>query len=257
MARKIIAGNWKMNLQLQEGLDLIRSVTKYLHNHPVSHLEVVLAPPYIHLASGQEILKDSPVSLAGQDCSQHSEGAYTGEVSAAMLASAGAELVILGHSERRLHFQESDETLRSKIKMAWKENLLPIFCVGENEVQRDAASQEEVVRRQIEGVCGDFNADTMENMVIAYEPVWAIGTGRTATALEVRQMHQFIRQHLRANYGATLADEVSILYGGSLKPANAREILSQPDVDGGLIGGASLNTVDFQELIATGEEVLR
>lgn len=246
-----------MNLPLREGLDLIRSLGSYVKNHPPEHLDVVLAPPFIHLASGQEILKEAPLSLAGQDCSQYSEGAFTGEVSAAMLASAGAELVIIGHSERRQHFQEKDEELRNKLKMAWKNNLLPIFCVGENEEQRDAGQQEEVVRRQIEGVCGDFNADTMENLVIAYEPVWAIGTGRTASAAEVRQMHQFIRQLLGHNYGVTLAEEVSILYGGSLKPENAKEILGQPDVDGGLIGGASLKAETFQKLISMGEEVLR
>lgn len=246
-----------MNLQLREGLNLIYSITEYVNKHPPAHLEVVLAPPFIHLASGQNILQDAHLSLAGQDCSQHPEGAFTGEVSAAMLASAGAELVIIGHSERRQHFQESDELLRTKLKMAWKNNLLPIFCVGENEEQRDAGRQEEIVRQQIEGVCGDFNADTMENMIIAYEPVWAIGTGRTATAAEVRQMHQFIRQLLGNNYGATLADEVSILYGGSLKPENAKEIFGQPDVDGGLIGGASLKAESFQKLISIGEEVLR
>jgi triosephosphate isomerase len=257
MPRKIIAGNWKMNHDLPTGLQLIEAVADYLRENVPQKVEVVMATPYLHLAEGRKIAQDTPITLAAQDCSAHEEGAYTGEVSTGMLASAGTELVIVGHSERRQYHAENDALLRQKLERCWEKGLLPILCVGEREEDRDAGRQKAVVRKQLEGALEGCSEHQLENLVIAYEPVWAIGTGRTATPEEAQDMHQFIRQYLIEAYSATLADEASLLYGGSLKPANAHELLRQPDIDGGLIGGASLKAADFCALIKAGEELLR
>lgn len=246
-----------MNLNLSEGLDLVKSVGDYLRSQPSSHVEVVMAPPYIHLASAAQLIQGTPLSLAGQDCSAHSSGAYTGEVSAAMLRSTGAELVIVGHSERRQYFRESDALLQQKLLQAFEAGLLPIFCVGENLAQREAGDHFTVVSQQIAGALKDIGSQRLSNLIIAYEPVWAIGTGKTALPEQAQEMHRHIRRTFTAEFSATLADELTVLYGGSVKPENAAELFTQPDVDGGLIGGASLKAESFTALIRTGEELLR
>ncbi len=246
-----------MNLNLSEGLDLVKSVGDYLRSQPSSHVEVVMAPPYIHLAPAAQLIQGTPLSLAGQDCSAHSSGAYTGEVSAAMLRSTGAELVIVGHSERRQYFRESDGLLQQKLLQAFEAGLLPIFCVGENLAQREAGDHFAVVSQQIAGALKDIGSQRLSNLIIAYEPVWAIGTGKTALPEQAQEMHRHIRRTFTAEFSATLADELTVLYGGSVKPENAAELFTQPDVDGGLIGGASLKAESFTALIRTGEELLR
>lgn len=246
-----------MNHDLSTGLQLITAVSDYLRQNAPQKVEVVIAAPYLHLAEGRKISQDTPLSLAAQDCSAHAEGAYTGEVSAGMLASAGMELVIVGHSERRQYHGEEDALIRQKLERCWEKSLLPILCVGEREEERDAGRQKAVVRKQLEGALSGCSEHQLENLVIAYEPVWAIGTGRTATPEEAQEMHHFIRQYLIEAYSATLADEASLIYGGSLKPANAQELLRQPDINGGLIGGASLKADSFIALIEAGEELLR
>lgn len=257
MARKIIAGNWKMNLDFQAGSQLIESIQHFCMAEKPQHVEVVLAPPFIHIAHGAALLAGGHFSIAAQDCSAHAEGAYTGEVSAAMLRSAGAELVIIGHSERRAYHQESDAALKAKIERAWENGLLPVFCVGEQLEERQSEKHFEKVSQQLAVVLSSFHADQVENLIIAYEPVWAIGTGETASPQQAQEMHHFIRNWLAQTFHALAADEISLLYGGSVKPDNAKEIFSQPDVDGGLIGGASLQYESFRKLIEIGEEVLR
>ena len=246
-----------MNLELKDGLQLIEKVQKRIQKIEGEHIEIVFAPPFIHLAPANDIINDNRISLAGQDCSAHESGAYTGEVSAAMLRSTGSELVILGHSERRAYHRENEELLSKKLHQAWNNNLLPILCVGENLDQRKAGEESKVVEQQLAGALKGVQESWLENLIIAYEPVWAIGTGETATPEQAQAMHGFIRNYFRTNYSAILSDEISILYGGSVKPANARDIFGQPDVDGGLIGGASLKVEDFCQLIETGEAVLR
>lgn len=257
MARKIIAGNWKMNHNLEEGSQLVESIHRFYNKKDPQHVEVVIAPPYLQIPQAALISANSRVSIAAQDCSAQENGAYTGEISASMLAAAGAELVIVGHSERRQYFQEGASLLRAKLEKAWAQNLLPILCVGESLEQRQNNQYRETVTAQLDEVLGDFGVGKVENLVIAYEPVWAIGTGEVATPEQVQEMHSYIRKYLAERYNAMTAQEISILYGGSVKPANARELFAQPDVDGGLIGGASLNFDSFSELITIGEEVLR
>jgi triosephosphate isomerase len=256
MARKIIAGNWKMNHNLTEGLEVIEAVQDYIARNPLKHSEAVIAPPFIHIAKAATASPNNHLSIAGQDCSAHESGAFTGEVSAAMLKSAGAELVIIAHSERREYFKETDAQFKAKIKQAWTHNLLPIFCVGESLEERKAGNHFEVIEQQLWGVLESYSSAQLENIVIAYEPVWAIGTGETATGAQAQEMHAHIRSFIASKHNATVADEISLLYGGSVKPANAEELFGQPDVDGGLIGGASLQASSFIDLLKIGEGVL-
>ncbi len=256
MARKIVAGNWKMNHNLKEGLEVVQALEAYLLKIAPKNVETVIAPPFIHIAQAAEISKNTHLSIAGQDCSAQESGAFTGEVSAAMLKSAGAELVIIGHSERRQYFKETHAQLSAKVEQAWANNLLPIFCVGESLEDRKAGHHFKTVEDQISGALGKYDAAQLENLVIAYEPVWAIGTGETASGAQAQEMHAHIRSFIAQQHNATLADEISVLYGGSVKPANAEELFGQPDVDGGLIGGASLQADTFIELIKIGEAVL-
>jgi triosephosphate isomerase len=257
MARKIIAGNWKMNHNLDEGLAVVKAVNTYVQKKELKHVEAVIATPFIHLAAAAKISVANRLSVAAQDCSAHESGAFTGEVSAAMLKSTGTELVLVGHSERRQFFKETDKELSGKIKQAWACGLLPIFCVGESLEQRQSGAHFKTVENQIKGALGGFSADALENMIIAYEPVWAIGTGETASPEQAQEMHNHIRNYMAQLHNATLAHEISLLYGGSVKPSNAKELFSQPDVDGGLIGGAALQADSFIELLEIGEAVLR
>lgn len=249
--KKIVAGNWKMNQNLFEGKQLIADILKRTSSLELpEHVEVVVAPPFTQLELAATQLKDVPQHfLAAQNCHQEPSGAYTGEISAGMLKSVDVTYVILGHSERRQYFGEDEALLARKTDAALGQGLKVIFCVGEPLEVRDANTQNDLVRRQLEGGLFHLDAAQFGNIVIAYEPVWAIGTGRTATTAQAQDMHAFIRSLLSEKYGAEIADATTILYGGSAKPSNAPELFACPDVDGGLIGGASLNAEDFEGII--------
>ncbi|MFO7827692.1 MAG: triose-phosphate isomerase [Bacteroidales bacterium] len=246
MRKKIVAGNWKMNKTFTEGLELIQQIMK--NASEVKDALLIVAPPFILTSEAAKLLKSTSVKLSAQNCSDYEEGAYTGEISAPMLKSAGAEFVILGHSERRKYFHETDEMVNQKIKLALKSGLKPIVCCGEVLKERERDEHFQVVNRQIKGMFDGITAENLKNIIIAYEPVWAIGTGKTATPDQAQEMHQFIREKIQHSYGTTVADEITILYGGSCKPSNAKELFANADVDGGLIGGASLKADDFIEI---------
>lgn len=242
-----IAGNWKMNTDVPEGRELAQDIASAL-SEDESSLEMVdlaVCPPYVHLQSIGEILADTPVAVGAQDMRAEEEGAYTGDVSASMLTSVGCDYVILGHSERRQYYDESDEEVNRKVKQAHAYNLVPIVCVGETLEQRKAGDAETVVRKQTEGALADVEVEASDQMVVAYEPVWAIGTGESATPSQAQSMHAVIREDLMDRYGSDIAEGVALLYGGSMKPHNAADLLSQPDVDGGLVGSASLQAESF------------
>lgn len=255
----IVAGNWKMNKAYAEGSDLAHQIVESLQPGEV---EVVLCPPFIHLYSVGQIIKDvSNLKLGAQNCHQEENGAYTGEVSVGMISSTGADYVIIGHSERREYFGETDELLARKVDRVLEAGLRPIFCCGEKLEIREREEHEALVAAQVETALFHLSPDQFAQVVIAYEPVWAIGTGRTATPEQAQDMHAYIRGLIRNKYGAEVAEAATILYGGSAKPDNARELFLQPDVDGGLIGGASLKAGDFvaivdamRELVMTGEK---
>lgn len=245
---QIIAANWKMNKTLHEGLALLVELNMLLSNKPTQHT-VVVAPPYIHLQSAVHAVADTGIKVAAQNCHQAQAGAYTGEISADMLQSVGAEYVILGHSERRDYFGETDELVAEKIKTATDSKLKVIYCCGEKLEQREAGTHFDLVKQQITTALEGFQPNIIKDVVIAYEPVWAIGTGLTASPEQAQEMHAFIRQTLEDLFGAEIANNTPILYGGSMKPGNAADLLAQPDVDGGLIGGASLVAQDFFDII--------
>jgi triosephosphate isomerase (TIM) len=249
MRKNIVAGNWKMNKTLQEGITLATELKAALaENTP--NCDVVIGTPYIHLALVAETVKNSPIRVAAQNCADKESGAYTGEVSAAMIKSTGVDYVILGHSERRAYYGETFEILKNKVLLALKNELTPIFCIGELKEEREANKQNEVVKAQLEGSVFNLSAEDFGKIVIAYEPVWAIGTGLTASSDQAQEIHAFIRSLIADKYGKEVADSTSILYGGSCNAGNAVELFSKPDVDGGLIGGASLKAVDFKAIIA-------
>lgn len=244
MRRKIVAGNWKMNTTLKEGLELAKAVKENAESGLPDGVSVIVAPPFTHLTGIKDVLPSS-IGLSAQNCATDESGAFTGEVSAKMIASTGAQYVIIGHSERRLYFRETDDELNKKVNMALSNNLTPIFCCGENLKEREKGIYTEVVKKQIELGLSGIDKDDFKKIIIAYEPVWAIGTGKTASPEQAQEMHGYIRNLLAEMYDAEAADKVSILYGGSCKPSNAAEIFANEDVDGGLIGGASLNAADF------------
>ncbi len=243
MRKKIVAGNWKMNTLLEEGAALAKNIADRINEVP-SDVQLILAPPFTHLDRVGGIIKGTPAALSAQNCADKEKGAYTGEVSAAMLVSAGCQYVILGHSERREYYHETSATLNEKIVLALANGLRPIFCVGEKLEEREAGRHFDVVGAQIREVLFNLSPEQLSQVVIAYEPVWAIGTGKTATSDQAQEIHAFIRKTLAEKYGE-LSEEISILYGGSCKPTNARELFAQKDIDGGLIGGASLKADDF------------
>ena len=247
MRKKIVAGNWKMNTNVSEGLELAKAVAEGSGRTP-SDVEIIVAPPFTHLFPVSEVLKGSKVALSAQNCADKDKGAYTGEVAADMLVSAGCSYVILGHSERRQYYGETDAKLVEKMKLAFKSGLKVILCVGENLGQREAGKHFEEVGEQIRKVLFEFPAEQMASVVVAYEPVWAIGTGKTASAGQAEEIHAFIRKTLAEHFGAAVAGDMSILYGGSAKPSNAPELFAQPDIDGGLIGGAALKADDFIQI---------
>ncbi len=249
MRTKMVAGNWKMNKTLQEGVALATELKEALKNQ-TPKCEVVIATPFIHLATVAEVIKGSCIRLAAENCADKASGAYTGEVSAAMVRSTGAEYCIIGHSERRAYYHEDYEILRNKVLLALENGLKPIFCIGEVKEEREANIHEQVVKDQLEGSLFGLTAEQFANITLAYEPVWAIGTGLTATPAQAQEMHAFIRKTVAQKYGAQVADDTTILYGGSCNAKNAAELFSNPDVDGGLIGGASLKAQDFCTIIA-------
>ena len=246
MRKKVIAGNWKMNLTLADALALTAAIRA---GEMTYKNEVILCVPFPYLIALRHELKGSPISLGAQNCADHENGAFTGEVSAAMLASIDVPYVIIGHSERRIYYHESHEVLKDKMDIALSNDLKPIFCCGETKDIRIDEKQEAFVEKQLDESLFHLSDDDIQRVIIAYEPVWAIGTGLTATAQQAQDMHHFIRQRISARYGSPIADRIIIQYGGSVKPDNARELFSQPDVDGGLIGGASLKAEEFKAII--------
>jgi triosephosphate isomerase len=250
MRKRIVAGNWKMNNTLEEGLKLSSEVVNMVNDEVTADITVVMGAPFIHLSSVSQIVKDSDkVFLSAQNCNEHAAGAYTGEISVAMLTSVGATHVILGHSERREYFKETNTQLAAKVDAVLAAGLTPIFCCGESLEIREADEQYKFVFGQLSESLFHLDAEAFAKVVIAYEPIWAIGTGKTASAQQAQEMHAEIRQHLASQYGDSVASEISILYGGSCNPGNAVELFANPDVDGGLIGGASLKSRDFLDII--------
>ena len=244
MRKNIVAGNWKMNTTVPEGIELAKAVVAKSAEVPAD-VKLIVATPFTHLWPVAEVVKGTVVGLSAENCADHAKGAYTGEVSADMLVSAGCEYTILGHSERRQYYGETDEKLVEKTKLALGAGLKVILCVGENLDEREAGKHFDVCETQIKNVLYNFTAEDMANIIVAYEPVWAIGTGKTATAEQAEEIHAFIRKVVCEKFGAQVADDLTILYGGSCKPSNAKELFAQPDIDGGLIGGASLKADDF------------
>lgn len=247
MRKNVVAGNWKMNTTLEEGVELANQINSLLKGKTVN-CDVVVCVPFTHLTSVNAVLESELVKLGAENCSEHEKGAYTGEVSAAMVKSTAATHVILGHSERRQYFGENNEQLLAKTKLALANGLTPIFCVGEVLEERENGTYNDVVKCQVEALF-DLSAEDFGKIIIAYEPVWAIGTGKTATAEQAQDMHAHIRKVIEDKYGKEVAEDTSILYGGSCKPGNAPELFAKPDVDGGLIGGAALEAESFLGII--------
>ena len=248
MRKKIVAGNWKMNMNLQDGIALAKELNETLKADK-PNCGVVICTPFIHLASIAQFLDQDIISLGAENCADKEKGAFTGEVSAEMVKSTGAQYVILGHSERREYYKETPEILKEKVLLAQKNDLKVIFCIGESLEEREAGKQNEVVKAELEGSVFNLSEEDFRKIVIAYEPIWAIGTGKTATAEQAEEIHAYIRSIIAEKYGQAVADDTTILYGGSCKASNAPELFAKPDIDGGLIGGASLKAADFKGII--------
>ena len=248
MRKKIVAGNWKMNMNLQDGIALAKELNENLAADK-PNCGVIICTPFIHLASVAQFLDQDVIGLGAENCADKEKGAYTGEVSAEMVKSTGAQYVILGHSERRQYYNETPEILKTKVELALKNGLKVIFCIGETLEEREANKQEEVVKAELEGSVFNLSADEFKNIIVAYEPIWAIGTGKTATADQAEEIHAAVRKAIADKYGKEVAEDTTILYGGSCKPGNAPELFAKPDIDGGLIGGASLKAADFKGII--------
>ena len=248
MRHKIVAGNWKMNKNLQEGVELAKELNTILAADK-PNCDVVICTPFIHLASVAQVLDQNVIGLGAENCADKVSGAYTGEVSAEMVKSTGAQYVILGHSERREYYHETPEILKEKVLLAQANGLKVIFCIGESVAEREANKQNEVVKAELEGSVFNLSAEDFSKIIIAYEPIWAIGTGKTATSDQAEEIHAYIRSVIADKYGKEVAENISILYGGSCKASNAPELFAKPDIDGGLIGGASLKTADFKGII--------
>ncbi len=253
MRQKIVAGNWKMNKSISDAIQLINDLHESLSDLVLpAHLHVVICPPALYIEKIRAILsllENNDMTIGAQNCHQAENGAYTGEISAAMLASVKAEYVIVGHSERRAYYAETNALLRDKTLAVLQQGLTVIFCCGENLQERESNRQTEVVAQQLRESLFQLTAEQWQNVVVAYEPVWAIGTGKTATPSQAQTMHGFIRQLIETHYGSDIAQAVPILYGGSCNAANADELFACPDIDGGLIGGASLKAKDFVAIV--------
>lgn len=248
MRKNIIAGNWKMNTTLPEGLALAEGLNEALKGK-TTNCDVVIGIPFTHLASVAAAIDTDKIGVAAENCADKEKGAYTGEVSAAMVASTGAKYVILGHSERRAYYHETPEILKTKVTLALANELTPIFCIGEVLEEREAGKHFDVVDEQIKASLFDLSSEDFSKIVIAYEPVWAIGTGKTASSDQAEEIHAHIRKTIAGKYGEEIADNCTILYGGSMNAGNAKDLVSKPNVDGGLIGGASLSVENFMPII--------
>ncbi len=250
MRQKIVAGNWKMNLDYQEGLTLFSEVVNMVKDEITGNQHAVVCSPFVHLYSLAQLAKGSTkVSVGAQNVHQAEAGAFTGEISAKMIKSVGAEYVIIGHSERRQYFGETNEQLAAKTGISLKYSLKPIFCIGETLEERESEQYFDVIKTQLKEGVFHLSNEQFAQIIIAYEPVWAIGTGKTASAEQAQEIHAFIRNEIADNYTQEIANDTSILYGGSCNPKNAAELFSQADIDGGLIGGASLKSRDFVDII--------
>ena len=250
MRKKIVAGNWKLNNTMEEGLKLSSEIANMINDELRDDVTVVLGTPFIHLSAVSKLAENTDkLHVAAQDCSTHESGAYTGEISVNMIQSTGASHVIIGHSERREYHNETNAELATKVNLALKAELTPIFCCGESLDIRESGKHENFVSEQLTESLFHLTEEQMNKVVIAYEPIWAIGTGVTASSAQAQEMHKALRAHLATKFGDTLAENTSILYGGSCKPSNANELFTQPDIDGGLIGGASLKSRDFMDII--------
>lgn len=248
MRRKIVAGNWKMNKNVIDAQQLMMQLLSYKNNN-AANCEIWIAPPSLYLMMAKDIFEKDEVGVFSQDMSEHESGAYTGEISVDMLESIDAAGSLIGHSERRQYHGETDESCNKKVKLALDKGLIPVYCNGETLEQRKAGQHLNVVKTQTETALFTLSAEEIKKVVIAYEPVWAIGTGETATPEQAQEIHAHIRSCIAEKYGQEVAEEIPILYGGSVKPDNAKEIFSQPDIDGGLIGGAALKVEDFSKII--------
>jgi triosephosphate isomerase (TIM) len=249
MRKKVVAGNWKCNTTLQEGVELAKAVNDLVINTGDENVVVVLGTPFTHLASVVTLVDGKRIGVASQNCAAEAKGAYTGEVSVAMIKSTGAQYVILGHSERREYYGENSEILNKKLALVLENGLTPIYCCGEALAIREAGTQNEYVINQLKETVFKLSPEEFSKVIIAYEPIWAIGTGKTATTEQAQEMHEEIRNAIAIQFGKAIADETSILYGGSCNAKNAKELFANPDVDGGLIGGASLKAEDFIQII--------
>ena len=248
MRRKVVAGNWKMNNDLSQSVNLISEIKNAITGKELN-AEVIICPPFTSLETANALVKDTNVKLGAQNMNFEDSGAFTGEISASMLKSVGCEYVILGHSERRIIFDESDEVVNKKINKALSAGLKPIFCIGETLEQRENGTTKNVIDGQVRKGLSRISAEELASIIIAYEPVWAIGTGKTATPAQAQEVHEFIRSLIKELYSANSAENLTIQYGGSVKPDNAKELLSQPDIDGALVGGACLKAGSFFDII--------
>jgi triosephosphate isomerase (TIM) len=245
--KPLIAGNWKMYKTCSEAVETARHLAKLVAG--TKNVDIMIAPQFTALAPVSEIIMESPVSLGAQNLFWEKEGAYTGEISAKMLIAAGCSHVIIGHSERRQHFGETDDTVNKKINSAIKEQLTPVFCVGETEKERESEDTFSVLDKQMTIGLKGFSSDQLEKLVVAYEPVWAIGTGKTATSDQAQEVHQFLRSKLEKIFRDSFSKTIRILYGGSVKPENIAELMAMPDIDGALVGGASLDAETFSKIV--------
>ncbi len=249
MRKNIVAGNWKMNTTVAEGVQLAKEVNEAVAAAGELKCDVVIGVPFTHLTAVKDVIDIEKIGLSAENCANKEKGAYTGEVSAAMVASTGANYVILGHSERREYYNETPEILKEKVDLALANGLKIIFCCGESLELRNAGTYEEFIKAELKDSLFHLSAEEFANIVIAYEPIWAIGTGVTATSDQAEEVHAFIRSFLAEKYGETVANDTTILYGGSCKPSNAPELFAKPNIDGGLIGGASLKAADFMGIV--------
>ncbi len=248
MRKKVIAGNWKMNKDLNESQYLLTKLTSGLGGKRLN-CEIIICPPFTSLSEAYSLIKNTPVKLGAQNMYFEESGAFTGEISAKMLKSVGCEYVIIGHSERRIIFRETDGFVNEKLKAALTAELKPIFCIGETLEEREAGKEKEILKKQLSEGLDEISVDQMKNIIIAYEPVWAIGTGKTATPSQAQEMHNFIRSYIKDDFTEETSDQLIIQYGGSVKPENARDLLAQKDIDGALVGGACLNAESFISII--------
>ena len=250
MRKKIIAGNWKMNKTFDEGMGLVSEISNMLKDEYHGNAEVIIIPPFVHInAISRMVINDRNLSVGAQNCSNHVSGAYTGEVSAAMLKSCGATYVIIGHSERRQYFGEHNDWLAKKVDAVLAEGLSPIYCCGETLEERESNKHFDVLKSQVSEALFHLSTEQMSNVVVAYEPVWAIGTGKTASTAQAQEVHAFIRTLLKDKFGADVSDNITIQYGGSVKADNAKELFSAPDIDGALVGGAALQSRSFVDIV--------